>query len=74
MGHATAAALLIANGGPREAQALRRLLIVRVNGGSENLPTYRVLTPQVYATPSSMGATLRCANQVTAEPLRLAPR
>ena len=40
----------------RTGKALLRLLIkeLRVNGRSEILPTYRVVTPEVSATTSSM--------------------
>jgi hypothetical protein len=48
----------IAEADPKQAKALHRLLIkeLRVNGRSEILPTYRVITPEVCATPSSVGA------------------
>jgi site-specific DNA recombinase len=44
---------------PRQAKALFRVLIkdLRVNGRSEILPTYRIVTPEVCALPSSVGAT-----------------
>ncbi len=50
---------LIATADPKQAKALLRLLIqdLRVNGRSEILPTYRVVTPEVCALPSSMGGT-----------------
>ena len=40
-------------------QALLRLLIkdLRVNGRSEILPTYRIVTPEVCALPSSVERT-----------------
>ena len=49
----------IAEADPRQAKALLRLLIkdLRVNGRSEILPTYRVVTPEVCALPSSVGGT-----------------
>jgi site-specific DNA recombinase len=45
-------------GEPAQTKALLRLLIkeLRVNSRSEILPTYRVLTPEVCATTSSVGA------------------
>ena len=45
-------------GEPEQTKALLRLLIkeLRVNGKSEILPTYRVVTPEVCATRSSVGA------------------
>jgi hypothetical protein len=48
----------IAEAGPKQAKALLRLLIkdLRVNGRSEILPTYRIVTPEVCALPSSVGA------------------
>jgi chromosome segregation ATPase len=48
----------IATAEPPQAKALLRLLIkdLRVNGRSEILPTYRVVTPAVCALPSSVGA------------------
>ena len=48
----------LALGEPEQTKALLRLLIkeLRVNGRSEILPTYRVVTPEVCATPSSVGA------------------
>ena len=47
---------VIASGSPEKAKALLRLLIaeLRVNGRSEILPTYRVVTPEVCATTSSV--------------------
>ena len=44
---------------PKQSKALLRLLIkeLRVNGRSEILPTYRVVTPEVCALPSSVGVT-----------------
>ena len=47
----------LATGEPEQTKALLRLLIkeLRVNGRSEILPTYRVVTPEVCATPSSVG-------------------
>ena len=47
----------LAHGEPEQTKALLRLLIkeLRVNGRSEILPTYRVVTPEVCATPSSVG-------------------
>jgi exonuclease VII small subunit len=47
----------IAEADPRQAKALLRLLIkdLRVNGRSEILPTYRIVTPEVCALPSSVG-------------------
>jgi site-specific DNA recombinase len=49
----------IAEADPRQAKALLRLLIkdLRVNGRSEILPTYRIITPEVCALPSSVGVT-----------------
>ena len=49
----------IAEADPKQAKALLRLLIkdLRVNGRSEILPTYRILTPEVCALPSSVGGT-----------------
>jgi site-specific DNA recombinase len=46
-------------GEPAQTKALLRLLIkeLRVNGRSEILPTYRVVTPEVCATTSSVAAT-----------------
>lgn len=48
----------IATADPRQAKALLRLLIkdLRVKGRSEILPTYRIVTPEVCALPSSVGA------------------
>jgi site-specific DNA recombinase len=50
--------LVLAAGSPPKTKALLRLLIkeLKVNGRSEILPTYRVLTPEVCATPGSVGA------------------
>ena len=47
----------LATGQPEQTKALLRLLIkeLRVNGRSEILPTYRVVAPEVCATPSSVG-------------------
>ncbi len=49
----------IAEADPKQAKALLRLLIkdLRVNGRSEILPTYRIVTPEVCALPSSVGGT-----------------
>jgi site-specific DNA recombinase len=49
----------IAEADPRQAKALLRLLIkdLRVNGRSEILPTYRIITPEVCELPSSVGGT-----------------
>jgi hypothetical protein len=49
----------IAEANPKQARALLRLLIkeLKVNGKSEILPTYRVVTPEVCAPPSSVGGT-----------------
>jgi hypothetical protein len=49
----------IAEADPRQAKALLRLLIkaLRVNGRSEILPTYRVVTPEVCALPGSVERT-----------------
>ncbi|MGH3030605.1 MAG: recombinase family protein, partial [Gaiellaceae bacterium] len=49
----------IAKADPRHAKALLRLLIkdLRVNRKSEILPTYRIVTPEVCALPSSVGGT-----------------
>lgn len=46
----------LAAGEPEQTKALLRLLIkeLRVNGRSEIPPTYRVVTPEVCATPSSV--------------------
>jgi site-specific DNA recombinase len=43
---------------PEQTKALLRLLIkeLRVNGRSEIIPTYRIVTPEVCATTSSVGA------------------
>ena len=48
----------LARSEPEQTKALLRLLIkeLRVNGRSEILPTYRIVTPAVCATPSSVGA------------------
>ena len=48
----------IATAEPRQAKALLRLFVkdLRVNGRSEILPTYRVVTPAVCALPTSVGA------------------
>jgi site-specific DNA recombinase len=48
----------LTTGEPEPTKALLRLLIkeLRVNGRSEILPTYRIVTPEVCATPSSVGA------------------
>ena len=50
---------VIANGDPKQAKALLRLLVkgLRVNGRSEILPTYRVVNDAVCALPSSVGGT-----------------
>jgi site-specific DNA recombinase len=55
----------IAEADPKEAKALLRVLIkdLRVNGRSEILPTYRIVTPEVCALPSSVDRTERCASQ-----------
>ena len=47
----------LATGEPEQTKALLRLLIkeLRVNGRSEILPTYRVITPEVCATTGSVG-------------------
>ena len=49
----------LATGEPEPTKALLRLLIkeLRVNGRSEILPTYRVVTPEVCATQSSVERT-----------------
>jgi hypothetical protein len=49
----------IAEADPKQAKALLRLLIkdLHVNGKSEILPTYRIVTPEVCALPSSVGGT-----------------
>ena len=49
---------LVGAGDPKQTKALLRLLIkdLRVNGRSEILPTYRVVTDAVCALPSSVGA------------------
>jgi site-specific DNA recombinase len=49
----------IAEADPKQAKALLRLLIkdLRVNGRSQILPTYRIITPEVCALPSSVGVT-----------------
>ncbi len=49
----------IADADPKQAKALLRLLIkdLCANGKSEILPTYRVVTPEVCALPSSVGGT-----------------
>jgi site-specific DNA recombinase len=46
----------LAAGEPEQTKALLRLLIkeLRVNGRSEILPTYRIVRPEVCATPSSV--------------------
>jgi len=65
----------IAEADPKQATALLRPLIkeLKVNARSEILPTYRVVTPEVCALPSSVGGTCQCANHVlvSAERLRL---
>ena len=50
---------LIADGDPKQAKALLRLLVkdLHVNGRSEILPTYRVVNDAVCALPSSVGGT-----------------
>jgi site-specific DNA recombinase len=50
---------LVTTGNPKQTKALLRLLIkdLRVNGRSEILPTYRVVTDAVCALPSSVGGT-----------------
>ena len=50
---------VIQDGSPEKSKALLRLLIkeLKVNGRSEILPTYRVVTPEVCATTSSVGGT-----------------
>jgi hypothetical protein len=47
----------IAEADPRQAKAVLRVLIkdLRVNARSEILPTYRIVTPEVCALPSSVG-------------------
>jgi hypothetical protein len=54
----------IAEADPKQAKALLRLLIkeLRVNGRSEILPTYRIITPEVCALPSSVGLTGQLSN------------
>jgi hypothetical protein len=49
----------VAEADPRQAKALLRLVIkeLRDNGRSEILPTYRIITPEVCALPSSVGGT-----------------
>ncbi|MFN0155529.1 MAG: recombinase family protein [Gaiella sp.] len=49
----------LAEADPKRAKALLRLLIkdLHVNGRSEILPTYRVVTPEVCALQSSVGGT-----------------
>ena len=49
----------LAAGEPEQTKALLRLLVkeLRVNGRSEIIPTYRVVTPEVCATPSSVERT-----------------
>jgi site-specific DNA recombinase len=49
----------IAEADPKQAKALLRLLIkdLRVNGRSEILPTYRIVTPEVCGLPSPVGGT-----------------
>jgi hypothetical protein len=59
---------------PKRAKALLQLLIkeLRVNGRSAIRPTYRVVTPEVCALPSSVGRTEYYANRdvlVTGRPL-----
>jgi hypothetical protein len=51
--------VVLAADSPPKTEALLRVLIkeLKVNGRSEILPTYRVLTPEVCATPSSVGGT-----------------
>lgn len=47
----------LARSEPEQTKALLRLIKeLRVNGRSEILPTYRVVTPEVCATPSSVAA------------------
>ena len=50
---------LVSTGDPKQTKALLRLLVkdLRVNGRSEILPTYRVVTDAVCALPSSVGGT-----------------
>jgi site-specific DNA recombinase len=50
---------VLAAGSPEKTKALLRLLIkeLKVNGRAEILPTYRVVTPEVCATPSSVERT-----------------
>ena len=47
----------LARSQPEQTKALLRLLIkeLRVNGRSEIIPTYRIVTPEVCATTSSVG-------------------
>ena len=40
----------------RFAECCLKVVFLRVNSRSEILPTYRVITPEVCATPSSVGA------------------
>ena len=49
---------VIADGDPKQAKALLRLLVkdLRVNGRREILPTYRVVNDAVCALPGSVGA------------------
>ena len=50
---------VLAEADPKQAKARLRLLIkeLRVNGRSEILPTYHIVTPEVCALPSSVGGT-----------------
>jgi site-specific DNA recombinase len=50
---------LVSTGDPKQTKALLRLLVkdLRINGRSEILPTYRVVTDAVCALPSSVGGT-----------------
>lgn len=66
--HATANALedAIRQGNPEHTKALLRVLIqeLRVNSRAEILPTYRIATPTVCATTSSVERTWRRANRL----------
>lgn len=49
---------------PEKANVLVRLLMkeLRVNGKSEIVPTYRVVAPEVCATPTKVGLTVHYTN------------
>jgi hypothetical protein len=47
----------IAEADPKQAKALLLIKELKLNGRSEILPTYRVVTPEVCAVPGSVGGT-----------------